>query len=49
MENLELYEKVRAVPDNAKKPISRGRLNGMTDINPKSFWNSSSKIPTFLS
>lgn len=34
MENLELYEKVRAVPDNAKKPISGGRLNGMTDINP---------------
>ena len=34
MENLELYEKVRVVPDNAKKPISGGRLNGMTDINP---------------
>ena len=34
MENLELYEKVRAVPDNAKKTITGGRLNGMTDINP---------------
>ena len=34
MENLELYDKVRAVPDNAKKTISAGRLKGMTDINP---------------
>lgn len=34
MENLDLYEKVRVVPDNAKKPITGGRLNGMTDINP---------------
>lgn len=34
MGNLDLYEKVREVPDNAKKAISGGRLNGMTDINP---------------
>lgn len=34
MDNLEIYEKVRSVPDNAKKPIKGGRLNGMTDINP---------------
>lgn len=34
MANLELYNKVRAVPDSAKKKISGGRLNGMTDINP---------------
>lgn len=34
MNNLELYERVRAVPDDAKKPISAGRLKGMTDINP---------------
>lgn len=34
MENLEIYEKVRAVPDNAKKQIQAGRLKGMTDINP---------------
>lgn len=34
MENLDLYNKVREVPDNAKKPITGGRLNGMTDINP---------------
>lgn len=32
--NLELYEKVRQVPEEAQKPISGGRLNGMTDINP---------------
>jgi hypothetical protein len=33
-ENLALYERLRAVPDNAKKPISAGRLKGMTDISP---------------
>jgi hypothetical protein len=34
MENLELYEKFRKVPEEAKKPIKGGRLNGYTDINP---------------
>ena len=34
MENMELYEKFRAVPETAKKPIKGGRLNGFTDINP---------------
>ena len=34
MENLEIYEKVRAVPENAQKKIEAGRLKGMTDINP---------------
>ena len=34
MENLKLYELARHVPDEAKKPISAGRLKGMTDINP---------------
>jgi len=34
MNNLELWEKVRNVPDNAKKNIGGGRLKGMTDINP---------------
>lgn len=34
MENLELYNKVRAVPQEAQKPIEAGRLKGMTDINP---------------
>ena len=32
--NLELYNKVRQVPERAQKPIRGGRLKGMTDINP---------------
>lgn len=32
--NLELYEKVRSVPAEAKKPITGGKLNNLTDINP---------------
>ena len=31
--NLELYNLVRKVPENAQKEIKGGRLNGMTDIN----------------
>lgn len=34
MDNLELYNKVRVVPNSAQKPITGGRLKGMTDINP---------------
>lgn len=34
MSNLEIYEKVRSVPENAQKKIGAGRLKGMTDINP---------------
>lgn len=34
MNNLEIYERVRSVPKEAQKPISAGRLKGMTDINP---------------
>lgn len=34
MENMEIYEKARSVPENAQKTIKGGRLNGMTDINP---------------
>jgi len=34
MENLELYNKLRAVPQEAKKSITAGRLKGFTDINP---------------
>lgn len=34
MNNLEIYEKVRKVPSEAKKTIGAGRLKGMTDINP---------------
>ena len=34
MGNLDLYNRVRVVPEEAKKQIKGGRLNGMTDINP---------------
>ena len=34
MSNLDIYNKVRVVPEEAQKPITGGRLNGMTDINP---------------
>lgn len=34
MDNMKLYNMGRSVPDEAKKPISAGRLKGMTDINP---------------
>lgn len=34
MNNMELYENFRSVPDWAKKPISGGRMNGKTDISP---------------
>lgn len=33
-ENMTVYEKVRAVPPEALKPINGGRLKGMSDINP---------------
>lgn len=32
--NMEIYNKVKTVPENAKKPIQAGRLKGKTDINP---------------
>ena len=31
---MELYNKFRSVPEEAKKPIGGGRLKGFTDINP---------------
>lgn len=34
MDNLSIYNQARTVPEEAKKPISAGRLKGMTDINP---------------
>lgn len=34
MENMELYDRVKSVPDDAQKTIEAGRLKGMTDINP---------------
>lgn len=35
MKNMEVYNKVRQVPQNAQKEIQAGRLKGMTDINPQ--------------
>ena len=32
--NLDLYNALRVVPENARKEIKAGRLKGMTDINP---------------
>ena len=32
--NLEIYNKLKEVPDKAKKTITGGRLSGMTDIKP---------------
>lgn len=34
MDNTELYEKCRNVPENAKRAIQGGKLKGKTDINP---------------
>jgi hypothetical protein len=34
MENLEIYNKIKSVPKEAKKTITGGRLSGMTDIKP---------------
>lgn len=34
MNNLDVYMKTSAVPENAQKTIKAGRLKGMTDINP---------------
>jgi len=31
--NMRLYERLRSVPDEAKKPIAEGRLKGSTNIN----------------
>lgn len=32
--NMSFYKKLQKVPDDAKKQITSGRMNGMTDINP---------------
>lgn len=34
MENLEIYNRIKTVPTEARKKITGGRLNGMTDIKP---------------
>lgn len=43
--NMELYNSWRAVPDTAIKPISAGRLKGMSDINP--MWRMERLTETF--
>lgn len=44
-DNLRFYEKVKTVPENAKKPIMGGRLKGKTDINP--MWRIKALTETF--
>ena len=34
MNNMELYDRLKSVPEEAKKTIGGGRLKGFTDINP---------------
>lgn len=34
MENMEIYDACRSVPESAKRAITAGRLKGKTDINP---------------
>ena len=34
MKNMELYDRVKSVPQDAQRTIAAGRLKGMTDINP---------------
>lgn len=34
MENMEIYDTCRSVPESAKRAITAGRLKGKTDINP---------------
>jgi len=45
MGNLDIYDKVRKVPDTALKPIQAGRLKGMSDINP--VWRIKTLTETF--
>ena len=44
-DNMELYNKLRQVPEEAKKPIGAGRLKGFTDINP--MWRIKALTETF--
>ena len=45
MDNMELYNKLRIVPAEAKTPIAAGRLKGFTDINP--MWRIKALTDTF--
>lgn len=44
-DNLNIYNKVRKVPDKAKKEIKAGRIKGFTDINP--MWRIKTLTETF--
>ena len=45
MEKLEIYNKLKTVPETAKKSITGGRLKGMTDIKP--MWRIEKLTETF--
>lgn len=45
MNNLEIYNKLKSVPEQAKKKITGGRLSGMTDIKP--MWRIEKLTETF--
>ena len=45
MNNMDLYNKLRSVPAEAKKEIAAGRLKGFTDINP--MWRIKALTETF--
>lgn len=45
MENMDIYNKIRAVPKEAKKTINAGRLRGFTDIN--AMWRIQKLTETF--
>lgn len=44
-ENMTLYEQFRSCPKEAQKPITAGRLKGMTDVNP--MWRIKKLTETF--
>ena len=44
-DNMYYYQKLRKVPEDAKKPIESGRIKGMTDINP--MWRINIMTETF--
>ena len=45
MNNLDIYNRLRTVPEDAKKTIQAGRLKGFTDINP--MWRIKALTETF--
>ena len=45
MNNMDIYNKLRTVPNEAKRVITGGRLNGFTDVNP--MWRIKALTETF--